>query len=201
MTTKEVMKEVIGDELFSELIGPPKKADPVALSKAMGVKTYSPENLVQTFLEYPEASLAEIAKLYGKTVGWVWACIASESFQSALDPHRHLIHNPSITLTFKERFQTVALHALEVLNKKLESSKVDDQTVLGAIGVSVKALGLNGKGDDGNEKPLRTRSIADLAGSMEAEADKASASGEGLGSIPQATVVFNPADYADGSAN
>ena len=201
MTSKEVMKEVIGDDLFQELIGPPKKADPVAMAKALGVRTYSPQDLVQCFLQNPDASLAEIAKLYGKTVGWLWACIASEGFQVALDPHRHLIHNPSITLTFKERFQTVALHALEVLNKKLENSKVDDQTVLGAIGVSVKALGLNGKQDADSGKALQTRSIADLAGSMEAEADKASASGEGLGAIPQATVIFNPADYADGSTN
>ena len=197
------VKEVMGEEMFLELMESNKPAKPAELAKALGVRTYSPDDLVQCFIDNPTLSLGEIAKLYGKTTGWVWACIASEGFQLALDPRRSEIHNPSITLTFKERFQTVALHALEVLNKKLESPKVDDATVLGAIGVSVKALGINGKDNEKQAAPLQQRSISDLASSMEGTAERAIEQGEALGMIPQSqqTVMFNPDDYTDSSAD
>ena len=79
---------------------------------------------------------------FGQTRRWFLNLLASDVFQQELDPVRHLLSNPTITATMEERFRALTLHSLETLQKKLDATDVNDQTVLKAAEIGVKALGL-----------------------------------------------------------
>lgn len=114
--------------------------------------TYTCESLVDWLVEHPETSPADAAKAFGRPASWFLQTLASNQFQSALDPKRHLIADTSITATMEERFRSLTLHSLAVLHKKLDHPEVTDLLVLKSAEIGVKALGLGAAAQ--TEQPL-----------------------------------------------
>ncbi len=114
---------------------------------------YSHEELVQFLVAHPNATPESTAKAFGRGPSWFLQVLASDQFQLALDPHRHLIANPLITATMEERFRSLTLQALSALSSKLNSKEVSDFIVVKSAEIGVKALGM-GAAKREEETPL-----------------------------------------------
>jgi len=107
---------------------------------------YSPELLVDIIIQNPSFSHKELAALFGRAPSWFAAVLATQAFQDALEPRRAEITDPSISATLDERFRALTVRALHVLNEKLDAGKaLPDMTVLKAVELGVKALGMGQK--------------------------------------------------------
>lgn len=144
------------DTLVQELMTPPPAASTpaqaLAVSPVGGAALpaavapaplfYTHQAMIELMLEHPEYSHEQLARHFGRKQSWLTSVLASDSFQQALDPHRHLISDPSITATMQERFRALAIRTSNVLLDKLDKSDVSDLVVLKASELSIKALGM-----------------------------------------------------------
>lgn len=106
-----------------------------------GTLAYSPLSMVQLMVQHPEYTHAQLASVFGRPASWLSQVLASEAFQSAVEPFRDQL-DPSFGATMDERFRSLAIRATTVLQSKLESSGVNDLVVLKAAEIGVKALGM-----------------------------------------------------------
>lgn len=116
--------------------------NPLVAKVAEAARVYSHEAMVELMIAHPEYTQAQFSSHFGHPPGWFSQVLASESFQLVLDVRRHEVNNPSLTATMEERFRGLALRSIGVLHEKLNVSNVNDLTVLKAMEVSVKALGM-----------------------------------------------------------
>lgn len=103
---------------------------------------YSHEAMVKFIVANPGASHAALASHFGKGRGWFTSLLASDGFQQALDPVRHLVPDPTITATMEERFRSLTLRSIAVLQDKMDSPDCSDVVALKAAEIGVKALGM-----------------------------------------------------------
>jgi hypothetical protein len=103
---------------------------------------YSPEAMVQLMVDHPEYTHAQFAAAFGRKANWFAAVLANGEFQAVLEPRRSEIHDPSLTATMEERMRGLALQSLNVLQQKLDTKEVNEQTILKAMELSTKALGM-----------------------------------------------------------
>lgn len=106
---------------------------------------YSHDAMVALMVANPCWSHAQFAAHFGRTESWMSSVLASEAFQQALDPRRHLVADPSLTATMEERFRALAVRSVSVIQKKLESAAVSDLVLMQAASISIKALGMGQK--------------------------------------------------------
>lgn len=126
---------------------------------------YSPQLMVQLMVDNPAWGHADFARHFGRSLGWFSSVLASQAFQDALDPVRHLIADPSLTASMEERFRALSLRAVGVLQDKLESPNVQEFLVLKAAEIGVKALGLG-------SRPAEVPALPSPKNSSESVADK-----------------------------
>lgn len=103
---------------------------------------YSHDAMIRLMIEHPDWTHEQFARAFGRRPSWFASVLASDDFQRALDPHRHLIADPSLTASLDERMRALALQSLSVLHTKLEGKEVLDLTVLKAVEIGTKALGM-----------------------------------------------------------
>lgn len=104
--------------------------------------TFTPEALIQLLLDRPGLTHQQYGAAFGRGSGWFASVLASNAFQAVLDPVRHLIADPAISATLDERFRAVTLQSLAVLQTRLDSKECNDQTVLKAVELGLKASGI-----------------------------------------------------------
>ena len=134
----------------------PAVSKPQPTAKAV----YSHETLVQLIVDNPTWTHKQYAEYFGRTPSWFSAIIATDGFQAVLDPRRHEISDPSITATLEERFRGLMIRSMTVLQTKLESAVVKDETATKVMELGIKGLGLGQKDD---EKPKTIGGVAALA--------------------------------------
>lgn len=128
---------------------------------------YSHRALIDIAIEKPNWTPLQLAKHFGQTPGWLASMVASDSFQAALDPFRSQVMQTFLTATLEERFRSLTLRSLAVLQTKLDDPKAQDATILKAAELGIKALGLGAKKDDDDQKP-KVNSLDKLAQMLEA---------------------------------
>ena len=106
------------------------------------VPAYTPEALVAYLVENPGQTFAQYGIAFGHNAAWFSQVLASAAFQFHLGQARGLINDPAITGTLEDRFRALSLQSLAVLQQKLDTPEVNDQTVLRAVELSFKALGM-----------------------------------------------------------
>jgi hypothetical protein len=117
---------------------------------------YSPELMVDIIINNPDYSPQVLGNIFGRTQSWVAQVLASQSFQTALDPRRHEVLNPEYAMTLEERFRGLTIRSLTVLQEKLEAGKaLPDLTVVKIAELGIKALGMGQK----VEKPTSPEDI------------------------------------------
>ena len=114
---------------------------------------YTPEAMVALMVEHPDYSHAQLASHFGRLPSWTSAVLASDAFQAALDSRRHEVADPSLSATMEERFRGLAIRAAIVLQEKLNTTGVNDLTVLKAAELGIKALGLGQKQPEALQLP------------------------------------------------
>lgn len=103
---------------------------------------YTHEAMVELMIAHPEFTHAQFAAHFGRGVQWFSYVLSSEAFQAVLTPRKHEVADPGLTATMEERMRALSLQALDVLGKKLEAKEINDQTVLKAVEIGTKALGM-----------------------------------------------------------
>jgi hypothetical protein len=117
---------------------------------------YSPELMVDLILNNQDFSPKQLGEIFGRPQSWVAQVLASQSFQTALDPHRAQVLNPEYAMTLEERFRGLTIRSLTVLQEKLEAGKaLPDLTVVKIAELGIKALGMGQK----VEKPTSPEDI------------------------------------------
>lgn len=116
------------------------------LSLPVDCLRYSPERMVDIIINNPDYTPKQLGQVFGRTAGWVAQVLASQNFQSALDPHRHEVLNPEYAMTLEERFRGLTIRSITVLQEKLEAGKtLPDLTVVKIAELGIKALGMGQK--------------------------------------------------------
>lgn len=149
----ESMNEALTALMNTKQVKPKLEPEP-----SLPAPTCTHDDIIEYMLEHPGCTTDSIAMAFGQHKRWFLTLLATDSFQLKLDPVRHLVSDPTITSTMEERFRSLTLHSLNVLQKKLDATDVTDQTILKAAEIGVKALGLGvaKEKDKGNEPPPAT---------------------------------------------
>lgn len=132
---------------------------------------YTPQALVQFILANPGWTHQQYGEAFGCGSAWFAGVLASQSFQTALDPVRGQIHDPSITATMDERFRALTMQGLSVLQSKLDGKEVSDFLVVKAVELGTKALGMGQAVPVTVEAPKEVGAEAVAARIMQAMAD------------------------------
>ena len=144
MATDDEFQSIAQSLIDSSKEAESKTASRVEAGLPAGTLAYSPLSMVQLMVQHPEYTHAQLAAQFNRPASWISQVLASEAFQSAVEPYRHQL-DPSFGATMDERFRSLAIRATTVLQSKLESSGVNDLVVLKAAEIGVKALGLGQK--------------------------------------------------------
>ena len=113
----------------------------------VGRACYTHGAMVQLMLERPDYTHAMLCAHFARPASWLAAVLASEAFQQALDPYRHLIVDPSLTASLQERYKALAIRTSNVMMDKLNDEKVTDFMVLKSGEIAMKALGMGTKSE------------------------------------------------------
>jgi hypothetical protein len=142
-------------EIAQAIADEPAKSQ-MAIPAHQSALRYSPELMVDIIINNPDYTPKELGQIFGKPQSWVAQVIASQLFQTALDPRRHEVLNPEYAMTLEERFRGLTIRALTVLQEKMEAGKaLPDMTVLKTAELGIKALGMGQK----VEKPTSLEDI------------------------------------------
>lgn len=140
---------------------------PAVVRDTAPVLLYSPEAMVELMVQHQEWTHKQLAEAFGRNATWFSQVLASEAFQKVLDGRRSEILDPALAATLEERFTALTIRGLTVLSEKLEAGKaLPDSTVLGAIALGTKALGM------GLKPKETTDPAADAMNSSERVANK-----------------------------
>ena len=107
---------------------------------------YSHQAMIDLMISQPNYTHEQLCSHFGRPASWLCSVLASDSFQSTLDPVRHLVLDPSLTANMQERFKALAIRTSNVMLTKMDGKEVSDFLVIKAGEVSIKALGLGVKG-------------------------------------------------------
>lgn len=105
---------------------------------------YSHEDMIDFIIANPNTSQGALAARYGYTQSWVSLVMSSDAWKSAMAKRREELVDPTLTLTLNERFGALTELSLRRLTEKLEAPQVADQTVLRAVELGARALGIGG---------------------------------------------------------
>ena len=150
---------------------------------------YTPEAMIDLIVKNPTWSHRKYASYFCYPPSWFANVLASDEFQLKLDPRRSEIKNPAITATLRERFTSLTVQSLALLQVRMDSDEVHESIVVKAIEVGVKALGMGGEGVMQVKQVGGLESLADrLTGLLESK--------QQLGVVPKSdnTVVYQVKD-------
>lgn len=186
------MSEPSFEELVQGLQDESSKALVVPAPPSRIGRVYSPEAMVELIIQHPDWSHAALAEAFGRPPHWTSAVLASEAFQKALDGRRHEVADPSLSATMEERYAALAIQAVSVLQKKLESPAASDLLVIQAAGLGVKALGMGIKPPE-SAAPVQEQNASErLADKLLAAMDKRDADLEARRTVDVEAVEVKP---------
>jgi hypothetical protein len=107
---------------------------------------YSHEDMIDYLIANPSVTQDHLAARYGYSVAWVCNIMASDAWKARYAARRAEIVDPGLLQTVEDRFRGLAEQSLAVLQKKLAAPQVSDATVLKAVELGAKGIGLGGFG-------------------------------------------------------
>ncbi len=125
----------------------PEPAGPPTHAPTMGnlnkVK-YSHIDMIDFLIANPGCTQRVLAARYGYTEGWISNVMASDAWNAQMAARRAELVDPVLAATIEERFKMVTARSQEILLKKLDNPNVSDNTVLKAMELGAKAMGVGG---------------------------------------------------------
>lgn len=101
--------------------------------------------LARFLLENPSVHRDQLPNFFSFKASALTSILASDAFQTAIDPIRHLLDDPSLSATLTERYRALAIRSTDILMTKLEDPKAADFLILKGAELSIKALSSGGK--------------------------------------------------------
>lgn len=105
---------------------------------------YSHLDMIDFIIANPGISQGALAARYGYSQGWICNVMASDAWQAQMASRRAELVDPVLVLTIEERMRGITIRSAERLMEKLDAPQVSDQTVLRAMELGAKALGVGG---------------------------------------------------------
>lgn len=135
------------DALVREVLSPVQLPSPIPQATAIAISKapYTHEAMVDLMIARPDYTHAQLCAHFGRPASWLASVLASDAFQDAIAPRRHLVLDPTLSASLNERFKALAIHTSNVMMAKLDGKEVSDLLVLKAGEIAVKALGLGQK--------------------------------------------------------
>lgn len=120
---------------------------PTATS-VIGRLQYSHKALADQIIANPQASNAELGRMFGFSPAWVSSVKNSDLFVEFMVRRRDEIVDPVLTANLDERFSMLARRSLEVLMQKMEQpvAQISDDLVIEAAKLGAKGVGIGGFG-------------------------------------------------------
>lgn len=109
---------------------------------------YSHEAMIDIIIAEPTITQNELARRFGKSIGWISIVMGSDAFQAALAKRRDDILDPELVATIEERLRGLAAQSLQVISKRLEQSESSD-LALKSLDIASKALGFGARQSGG----------------------------------------------------
>lgn len=106
--------------------------------------SYTHLDMIDFMLCNPGCTLADLARRYGYSVGWICNVQASDAWKSAFAKRRGDMTDAVVEQNVKERLEGITILSLERLKQKLEAPMVSDNVVLRAVELGAKAMGVGG---------------------------------------------------------
>jgi hypothetical protein len=172
MDSLEELTQQLHDEATMMTVAASEAVSVVGSSTACS-PVYSHESMLELLINHPGLTHTQIANHFGHDEGWFSMVLASDAFQMALAPYKHLVNDPSITATMEERFRALALQSVTVLQSRLGKEGVSDLVVLKATEIGVKALGMGQVSSSGEQIPTGAGGIEAIADRILATMEKA----------------------------
>lgn len=119
-------------------------AGPRASGAAVAKMRYSHEDMIDFIIANPGVSQGALALRYGYTQAWVSLVMSSDAWKSAMAKRREELVDPTLLATINERFAAMTERSLQRLMEKLDAPMVSDNTVLKAVELGAKAMGVGG---------------------------------------------------------
>lgn len=104
--------------------------------------SYTHADMIDFIIANPAVKQMDLAMRYGYSQGWVSNIMASDAWQAQYAKRREEVLGPVLAHTAKERMEALVLRSQEVLMAKLESPTVADATVLKAMELGARSLGM-----------------------------------------------------------
>ena len=130
------------EEMLEELGAEPSSSAPTLGTVAK--ISYTHRDMIDFMIANPGCKLEHIASRYGYSVGWICNVQASDAFKAAYAARRTELVDPVLVQTVQEHFEGITRLSLQRLQEKLEKPQVSDATVLRAVELGAKAMGVGG---------------------------------------------------------
>jgi DNA-binding MarR family transcriptional regulator len=103
--------------------------------------TYTHEAMIDLILQEPTVTVSELAEIFNYSSGWISRVVSSDSFKARLAERKATLIDVHVARTLNERFESVAIHAVEIIGKKLDAEE-NANYAIDALGLATQALGL-----------------------------------------------------------
>lgn len=107
---------------------------------------YNHDQMIDMIIMNPGMSNTELAKIFGYSAGWVNMLKGSDVFIERLKARSNELIDPTLRMSFDERFRAMLTRSMVVLQEKLadEPENIPDGLVLKVVEMCAKALGMGG---------------------------------------------------------
>lgn len=106
--------------------------------------SYTHADMIDFLIANPGISQGALATRYGYSQGWISNVMASDAWKTMLHARRAELVDPVLHASLVERFEGMAKQSLERLQERLAAPQVSDGTILKALELGAKALGVGG---------------------------------------------------------
>jgi uncharacterized phage-associated protein len=106
--------------------------------------SYTHDAMIDQLVANPGISQAHLALMFGYSQSWISNIMASDLFKDKLAARRAECVDPVLHNTVKENMEGIVRRSQEVLMEKLEKPGVSDATVLKAMELGARSLGMGG---------------------------------------------------------
>lgn len=104
--------------------------------------TYTHDAMIDLLIVNPHMSQGQLAIHFGYSQGWISNIMASDAWQAKYASRVKEIVDPALILSLEEKLRGMTHQAIDRIQEKLANSNVADSTVLKAIELGAKSLGL-----------------------------------------------------------
>lgn len=108
------------------------------------------QGVVDVVITHPEFTPADIAQIFHRSERWAYTITNSKKFKTLLASRQNELLDPVVIQNVQERLEVLANRTMDLLHNKLSEEDCDTATILKALEIVNRGLGLGGNNKVGN---------------------------------------------------